>query len=271
MGEKLGHRAGRLGYRAGRLLSSPVFFPAGLLLAAALLLSAGSPVYPFGFEPITQDFAPAGPGTIQAFTLSNTGPETVAVRISMLTREMEPDGSEKREPADSLFLVYPSRAVLAPNSVQAIKVQWKGPSDVAVEQSYRILAEQVPVDFGGARKQGGSIKVMFRYMGAVYVVPKGAKQDVVLDSSAPGADSAGNKGLVLVFRNRGTAHALLGDLRLVVSAKNGSAKREFAGAELAGISGENVLAGHSRRFFLPLPDELQGGELDVAFRFEPLH
>ncbi len=259
MGEKLG-------YRAGQVLSSPVFF-----LAVAFLLSAGARAYPFGFEPITQDFAPAGPGTIQAFTLSNTGSETVAVRISMLTREMEPDGRANRQPADSLFLVYPSRAVLAANSVQAVKIQWKGPSGIAVEQSYRILVEQVPVDFGGARKQGGSIKVMFRYMGAVYVVPKGAKQDVALDSSAPAADSAGRRGVALVFHNRGTAHALLGDLRVVVSAKNGSAKREFAGPELAGISGENVLAGHSRRFFLALPEELQGDELDVAFRFEPLH
>ncbi len=259
MGEKLGRRT-------GHPLSSPVFF-----LAVALLLSAGAAAYPFGFEPITQDFAPAGPGTIQAFTLSNSGAETVAVRISMLTREMEPDGSEKREPADSLFLVYPSRAVLGPNSVQAVKVQWKGPSDIAVEQSYRILVEQVPVDFGGARKQGGSIKVMFRYVGAVYVVPRGAKQDVVLDSPAAAADAAGRRGLTLVFHNRGTAHALLGDLRVIVSAKNGTAKRELAGEALSGISGENVLAGHSRRFFLPLPDELQGDEFDVAFRFEPLH
>lgn len=257
--------------RTGRRPPSPFFFAAALLLAVA-----AAPLGAFSFSPIAQDFAPAGAGSIQTFRLENEGAEPVAVRISMLSRQMDAQGKESNTPADSFFVVYPSRAVLAPNSVQSVRVQWKGPADLDAEQCFRILVEQLPVDFGSQEKQKGSIRVLFRYLGAVYIVPKAASHDVVLESSDPALDSSGRRGLALVLANRGTAHVILGELAVTVSAGQSpdSPKLVVGPQDLAGLAGENLLPGSSRRHFLALPEGFAAGaskdDLRVSFTFEPI-
>jgi fimbrial chaperone protein len=255
-------------HRTGRWASSPLFF----LLEAGLLGLIVSPASAFSFEPITQEFAPSGSGSVQTFRLVNEAADSIAVRISMLSRQTDADGRESNEPADALFVVYPSRAVLGPGSVQAIRVQWKGPSNPKVEQCYRILVEQLPVDFGVQEKQKGGIRVLFRYLGAVYIVPPGARPDVVLESAQPATDAAGRPGLALVFANRGAAHAILNELSLTVASQgtNGREERTFGPQDLAGISGENLLPQTQRRFFLSLPDRPSVEGLDVSFSFEAI-
>ncbi len=257
--------------RTGRPSPSPIFFAAALLLALA-----AAPLGAFSFAPIAQDFAPSGAGSVQSFRLENEAAEPVAVRISMLSRRSDAEGRELNAPADSLFVVYPPRAVLAPGSAQAVRVQWKGPAALESEQCFRILVEQLPVDFGGQEKQKGSIRVLFRYLGAVYIVPAGAAPDVVLSSSAPAVDAAGRRGLALEFANRGTAHVILGEMSVAVSTgrEPGSPTLAFGPKELAGISGENILPFASRRYFLPLPEGFAPGaskdDLHVSFTFEPI-
>lgn len=254
-------------HRTGRPSPSPSFF----LIAACLAALAASPVFAFTFSPISQDFSPTGAGSIQSFRLENEGPDPIAVRISMLTRDLDADCREVNAPADSLFVVYPSRAVLRAGSVQAIRVQWKGPTDLTTEKCYRILVEQLPVDFGSQEKQKGSIRVLFRYLGAMYIVPPGARPDVVLESAMPAADADGRTGLLLVLANRGTAHAILSELTVTVTsgAASGAAqKRSFGPEELAGISGENLLPGTARRHFLALPEDFPRDDINVAFSFE---
>jgi fimbrial chaperone protein len=257
--------------RTGRPSPSPLFFAAALLLAVA-----AAPLGAFSFSPIAQDFTPSGPGSVQSFRLENEGTEPVAVRISMRSRQSDPDGKETNAPADGLFVVYPSRAVLAPGSAQAVRVQWKGPATLEAEQCYRILVEQLPVDFGSQEKQKASIRVLFRYLGAVYIVPAGAAPDVVLASSAPGVDPSGKPGLGLVFANRGTAHVILGEMSITVTAGRSpdSPSLVFGPRDLAGISGENILPLASRRHFLPLPEGFAAGvskdDLRVSFTFDPV-
>ncbi len=243
-----------------------VLFSIGIFLffCGASALSA------FTFEPITKEFAPSGKDSIRTFRLVNGGSDTIMIRIRILTREIDVDGQEKNDPADSLFAVYPARVVLGPRSVQAVKVQWKGPSDFQVERCFRILAEQLPVASKEELKQGANIRVMFRYLGAIYIVPKGAKPDVIVESTRLVTDSAGKRGLEILFGNHGNAHTLLNDLQITVSRPQGgaAASKVYGPDELAGINGENLLPGLKRRTVVLLPQELQGDNLDVAFRFE---
>jgi fimbrial chaperone protein len=252
--------------RTGRTPPSPLCF----LAACVLALAAALPASAFTFEPISQDFAPSGPGSVRSFRLENEGPDPVAVRVSVLTREVDAEGRESNAPADNLFVVYPSRAVLSPGSAQAVRVQWKGPADLKVELPYRILVEQLPVDFGSPQKQKGSIRVLFRYLGAAYIVPAGARPEVVVQSVTAASDSEGRRGAAVVLSNRGSAHAILAELTLTVSGGAGSAREEktFGPEELPGLTGENVLAGTSRGRFLPLPEGFPMDDLHVAFSFE---
>jgi fimbrial chaperone protein len=231
------------------------------------------PGYSFSFEPISRDFAPSGPGSIQSFKLVNDDAEQIAVRIRILHREADEWGKERLTPADDLFTVYPSQIVVKPKSVQAVRIQWKGGADFDTERCFRILVEQLPVNFSDRRDAaGGNIRIMFRYLGALYILPPGAEPDIVLEAALPAEDAKGSTMLELAFRNRGKAHAILGELSLSLSdpAMPAAEPLKLDSSRLAGISGENILPGRLRRFVLPVPEGYWKSGLNVVFAFEPV-
>ena len=109
------------------------------------------------------------------------------------------------------------------------------------------------------------INVLLRYLGSVYIVPKGAKADVILESAAPQTNATGKRLIELIFRNRGNAHSLLSDLQLKVEA--GDKTVELGSEALPNIAGQNILAGQKRRFMLPWPEGLPDGPFRVTFDF----
>ena len=232
-------------------------------VAAILLLSA------FTLEPITADFAPTGSSSVQTFRITNPSPQTIAIRIRILTRTMDAEGREQNEPADGLFVVYPSRVTLGGGGMQLVRVQWKGDPAPTQELSFRLLVEQLPVTFEEAAGKGGAIRILTRYIGSLYVVPPHAEPDVVLEQYEFTTDTAGRRGVQLLFYNRGTAHVLLNDLVIELSYKD--RKLTFEGEILTGINGENILAGARRKFFLPLGEEVEGFDYrnaTIGFRYE---
>lgn len=232
-------------------------------MAALLPLSA------FNLEPITADLEPSGSKSVVTLRLSNPSAESIAVRIRILTRTEDGEGREVNAPADELFTVYPNRVVIGPKGIQLVRVQWKGNPNPSQELAFRLLVEQLPVDFGENKRVGGSIRILTRYVGSLYVLPPHAKAEVRIIQTSLGTDTEGRKGIFLVFQNQGTAHTILGDLTIEVSALG--RKVIFEGDSLQGISGENLLAGSKRTFFLPLPPELQDVDpsaLEVNFQYE---
>ena len=215
--------------------------------------------------PIKMEFEPAGRGASQAFRLENDSSNTVPVQLSMLTRQMDLDGKETNTPAEDDFLVYPPQVLLKPNEVQTVRVKWLGTPKPEKELAYRILAEQLPVNLEKEKPGESRINVLVRYLGSVYIVPKGAKAEVVLESTAPQTDAAGKRRIELIFHNRGKAHSMLNDLRLKIQA--GGKTVELGPEALPNVAGENVLAGQKRRFLLPWPEGLPEGPVQVTFDF----
>jgi fimbrial chaperone protein len=140
------------------------------------------------------------------------------------------------------------------------------------ELAYRIIAEQLPVSLT-KEDRGAKINLVVRYIGSVYVVPKGVKPDVVLESVSeePVVGDAVHK-LAIVLRNQGTAHALLDNLEVDVKADGaggeGKTSVHLTQADLKGIDSENILAGHTRRFAIPWPQGLGRGALELKFKFD---
>jgi fimbrial chaperone protein len=211
------------------------------------------------------EFEPVGRGANQAFRLENDSSNAVPVQISMLTRQMDVDGKETNAPAEEDFLVYPPQVLLKPKQVQTVRVKWLGNPKPEKELSYRILAEQLPVELDKQKQSGAQINILVRYLGSVYIVPKNAKADVVLESSAHQSDAQGKHRIELVFNNRGRAHAMLQDLRLTIQA--GGKTVELGPEVLPNVAGENILAGQKRRFTLPWPEGLGEGPVQVSFSF----
>jgi fimbrial chaperone protein len=226
-----------------------------------LVLLVGTLASAFSISPMSVRFTPVGDGTIQSFKLTNSSDATIAIKVSIVSRTIALDGSETLKPADDLFVVYPSRIVLAANAIQVVKVQWKGPADVSIEQNFRIVAEQLPVDFDG--QQPENIRILLRYMGTLYITPPNAAPNVVLDSVEPTSD-----GLAITLYNKGGAHVLLNNLTITIKA--GDSSKSYSPEELKGFSGENMLAGLRRTFIVPLPPDLRGDSYAVTFKFDPL-
>ncbi len=238
-------------------------------VAVILWIAVSLPLSAFNLEPITADLEPSGPRSVVTLRLSNSYTESIAVRIRILTRTEDREGWEVNSPADELFTVYPSRVVIGPKGIQLVRVQWKGDANPSQELAFRLLVEQLPVDFGENKRAGGSIRILTRYLGSLYVLPSHAKAEVRIIQTSVGTDKEGRKGIFLVFQNQGTAHTILGDLTIEVSAIG--RKLVFEGDSLRGISGENLLAGSKRTVFLPLPPELQDVDpsaLEVNFQYE---
>jgi len=171
------------------------------------------------------------------------------------------DGTETLEPADDLFVVYPSRVMLGANAIQVVKVQWKGPPDISIEQNFRLVAEQLPVDFSG--QKAGNIRILLRYMGALYITPPNAAPNVVLDS----VEQVGQD-ISITLHNKGNAHILMSNLTLEVKTSEWS--KTYSSEELKGFNGENMLAGLKRTFVVSLPPDIKGSDYKVAFQFDPI-
>ncbi|MFO7850161.1 MAG: fimbria/pilus periplasmic chaperone [Spirochaetia bacterium] len=238
------------------------------MLSAIVLLGfiSTSSISAFSFTPISRTFTPSGRGTTQSFRITNEEGVNIAVQLKMLTREIDEEGKEHNEPADNFFTVYPSQIVLQPDTSQTVKVHWTGPEDIETERCFRILAEQLPVDFGEESADGGNLKILFKYMGSVYITPPEADPDVRINSVEI-EEEEGEPRAVLLIENRGNRHAILADLELTLSSSEGS-DIHLSGEKLEGLSGTNILPGGKRRFSVSVPEEFSGGDIDASLSYD---
>ncbi|HPX47334.1 MAG TPA: hypothetical protein PK408_03950 [Treponemataceae bacterium] len=208
--------------------------------ALVLLLWAVPAYSQFVFSPISADLEPAGKAGFTTFTAANRTDSAIAVRVRMLTREIGEDGTERNEP-----------------------------ETVERELAFRVLAEQLPVDFTGEddSKTGNraSIDIRLKYLGTVYILPKNGKAQIQ-------AGIVGRDGVQadLVLENTGTAHAILKNLRVVVSA---GTDQEWAGyqlgsKDLSALAGSNMLAGGRRVAAITLPEGFPDGPARVEVYYD---
>lgn len=220
-------------------------------------------LFSFQLTPITAELTPSGSGSVKNFKVLNNTGEIIAVQMSMHTRSTTILGEEINESADHLFTVYPAQIILHPGKEQIVRVQWKGEAELSAERPFRIIAEQLPVDFSSGESESGGLKIMFRYIGSVYVGNKVMKPEVVVDNLERATGPDGEDRLRLILHNKGTAHGILENLKLNLIDSDGNILQTLEGESLVGIEGENILAGEKREFLLPAPPDLTERELNA--------
>lgn len=234
---------------------------AGGVLAAALAPNAARA---FQLVPISQDFEPSGRGANQTFQVENDRDEQVTVTIAMATRKVDVNGKETMANTDD-FTVFPTEIILKPKSTQLVRAKWVGDPQPKSELAYRIIAEETPLH---ARRDtpGASVFLTVRYVGSIYVVPKGAHADVGVVSAQPVTGPGGKPQLAVVLENKGNRHAILDTPTLTVAA--GGVTQEIDKKALDdALIGENILAQSQRRFLLPLPQGLPAGAMTASLKY----
>ena len=278
---------------------------------SVLLFLIQGGVAAFTFSPISQEFSTEGKNSSHIFTIKNDSlSERIAVKVSVFKRLMDEEGNESLEPCPGDFLIYPAQSLLNPGDSRSVRIKWQGGPVGRREKAYRIIAEQLPVDFreDELRDDGGGIRFTFRYEGSLYVLTPGAEPDVKLLSMdpVPGEEiirevvrtitreipaeepgeapkliteeiieqvvEEGPRRLKLLFENSGNRHAILGDLTIQLESRYDLFESIILGpADLAGISGENILAGNQRSFLLPEPSRASGEDLKWSFTYKPVY
>ena len=215
-----------------------------------LILGLGFPAVTcraFTLTPMSATFDPKGSGAAKSFRVENETSNRVAFQISVLARDMDEDGKETNQPAADLFTVFPPQGTIAPGKSQTVRVVWKGTPNPSRELAFRLVAEELPVNFT-PEKDKAQIRVILRYLAAIYVCPRNARPNLqVADLTRTATNTH-----VLTVTNAGTAHRSLVNPKLVLTGAQ-SQNLDVPADSLSPLAGENVLAGHTRRFVLTLP------------------
>ncbi len=221
-------------------------FKRSLIIIFVFLLIGISTISGFSFSPMTVSISPSGATAVMTYKVTNESDQQTAVSIKVTTRVIDTSGKETNEPADKLFLVFPARVVLKANSSQNVKVQYRGPANIGSEQAFRVVAEQLPVDFSKSTSSG--VSILLTYVAALYVTPKNAAPKLVV-AKAMGSQKDGLQGLDLTVKNEGTQHALISN-PIIKMNSNGS-DIEFSGEAVGALDGQNILALSERIVFVP--------------------
>jgi len=235
-----------------------------MIIALALSVFVAVHAEAFTMEPMTALLAPSGPGSVVTFRISNDGQSRIAIRLRVLTRSTDTNGKEINLPADGLFTVYPGRVLVEPGSTAAVKVQWKGSANLAAEECFRFMAEEVPIDSG--KDSGANLRVLFRYVASLYVgtarfVP--SLEAVV--SRVNGTDGAAR--LAVAIANRGTRHVVANAVSIDLEYPDGRIYVLQPDA-LGFLNGANYLPGSSLQLLILQKDAVPGGDFKARLHYE---
>jgi fimbrial chaperone protein len=227
-----------------------------------------NPAFAIRMVPIVAEVNSSDSTVEQSFRVDNPGGTPAAVEINVLKRQTTLDGKEVREPADDQFVVFPEQMVLMPGESQLIRIQWLGTTPVEEELAYRVIAEELPVDFNEAPKRTGAgpqISLLMRYEAMLYIQPAQISAELSVVSAGI-VEHDGAKHLELVLVNAGNSHVIVGDPEVSIGQQHGAVYQ--LEDDVTRALKVNMLAGEKRRFLLPLPDHIEPNELDVQFRYK---
>lgn len=216
-------------------------------------------IYSFNFSPMTQTIDLESGQKTATYQIENTTDQTIPVTIKAVRRIQKIDGKEEL-PSTSDLKVFPPQLIIPKGEKKTIRVDWKGDPKFNIEKSYRIIAEQVPLDLEKKKQSDkGGIKMLLKYMNALYVDPGKTKSSLKVDSYKI------KKKLYIILSNLGTKHQYLKNLKIKFS--KGKSTYSINKEELKLLDGQNILAKTKRSFEFKAPKGLTEG-LKVSLTFD---
>ena len=195
-------------------------------------------MYAFQFSPLEQTFGSSGVDTQRTYTIVNDSDEDIAVRISVLERDMDEFGNEVR----CEFLLTPSHVIVLARSAYVVRVRYRGPSVVTSEKAYRLVAEQIPYSTGSSQDSSSMFNFLYVYVTSLYVTPSREQVSVGVEGVKARIDDEGNQVMDVTIRNSGNVHQILSGAKLVVTDSQGVSMTLSGSEELSGIDSMNILA-----------------------------
>lgn len=207
-----------------------------------LILLALPFLYAFSFSPMSQTIELGDDKRGTQFLIENDGAANTAVELTVKARVMDENGTEKLEDTKDIS-VFPPQLIIPPGEKRTIRVNYNNKDLPEFEKNYRVIAEQLPLKVDAKTKNKAGITMLMRYVAALYIAPKDSKADLKLLSQ-----TSNGKEMTLMIENKGTRHQLINNP--TVKYANQGKKGEVKSSDLPGVAGENILAGHKRKFVI---------------------
>lgn len=236
------------------------------MFLGCLLFCAIAPVHAIKLIPLTATLYIDEQLSQCSFRISNPASQPAAVQVSVYLRTTEVDGTERRSQAKQWFTIFPEQMVVMPGETQTVRVQWLDPHPVTNELPFRIIAEQLAVDFNRTPNTATSVILLMRYEGMLYLqssVTTSANIEVV------GAEYrlVGNQQrLQLTVRNSGGRHLVLKNPQITLSNNQDTVVLDKAANHYLNV---NFLAGETRQFSLPWPSHFDHRHFNAKLNFDP--
>jgi fimbrial chaperone protein len=220
----------------------------GRLMFAGLVVAAAPALAGIRVQPMSYDLMPSGVGTQQNLRVENTGSTPAAVEVTVERRHILSDGSEKREPADDDFLVFPPQGVVPANGFQTFRVQYIGDPTLQKTALYTITIAQLPVDPGSSSQTG--VQIVFHLGTLAAVSPANSKPSLTVTSVTPSTDP---DKLAVHIDNHGNRYARLRGGQWTLT--GGDGKKQVLDPDIVAKSIEQPLIepGTERVVDLPVP------------------
>lgn len=212
----------------------------------------------FKFNPMSQSLELSEGKKSAQFTIENDTAESMAIELTVKERKMDVNGKEEL-PATSEISIFPPQIIIPAKEKRTVRVVWNGPQEISSEKSFRVIAEQLPLNVQ-KKKRGTGIQMLMKYMAAFYVTPADAQAEIKVSLV-----EVKDKEISIKVDNTGKAHKIM--YRPKLTFKKGKDKWIIEQKDLKGFSGENVLANSSRIFKLKTEKKIPA-DSEVSLKVE---
>lgn len=223
----------------------------------------------FDVTPIVLTATPSGPSATVTIQATNNGDAKTPIQISIFHREPDINGKEdyeKGRDASDLFQVIPSQIILAPKEKRSIRITYVGDPKITVEQAFRFIAEEFPIDVSDSskvkNKTVAAIAIVSRYVGSLYVKPAGVAGQLVFEAAIE-RDPKETK-MVLTVKNTGTEHKILHDAKYNFLTTADKKQYPISADTLKAMGNHNILPGKVRKISFPWPKEIPVGPVKIV-------
>ncbi len=175
-------------------------FLRGLCAAVLCLWSVGS-AGAFEVSPMRMVLEAPGTGAAGRVTVRNTAPAAVPVEVRFERRFVDPNGTDRYEPADDDFVFFPLQTLIPVGKAQTFQFQYVGDPFTDESRAYILRIAEVPLK----QTSGVGVQIVYEFGVAVYIAPPGTTTGLSLVDVIPLSD-----GYEVLVRNSGTRHAVLG-------------------------------------------------------------
>lgn len=123
----------------------------------------------FIFEPPNMDFSTTGVMSGHYYHVNNITNETIRLNIKVYEIRISENGNEELIDNSTDFFIFPNDLTLEAKEEKNIRVQYTGSKDIRNEAMYKIVINQIPIDFEG--ENFDEVYLPVSYNGYIKVIP----------------------------------------------------------------------------------------------------